>query len=292
MDKAILHWESRIGRRLKLRDLHILSAVVQWGSMAKAASHLAMSQPAVSEAIANLEDALRVRLLDRSSRGIEPTIYAHALVKRGPVVFDELRPGIRAIELVATPAAGEVRVEFWQHPLAMHASAENAAVAALAAHQQGKFWEYHDEVFRNQNAIDPDSLARYAAQVGLDVDRFKTDYASPELRARAKSEAAFAERFGAQSTPAFMINGNVKMGWGSWNGFRGDVERELNEARKLEVQGVPIDQIASQRAQTLIQNPELLQAYREQVLRPAPEPVKDEGKHKDKKNKKDKKGKN
>jgi DNA-binding transcriptional LysR family regulator len=110
MDKAILHWESRIGRRLKLRDLHILSAVVQWGSMAKAASHLAMSQPAVSEAIANLEDALRVRLLDRSSRGIEPTIYAHALLKRGHVVFDELRQGIRDIEFLANPTAGEVRI--------------------------------------------------------------------------------------------------------------------------------------------------------------------------------------
>lgn len=110
MDKAIQHWESRIGRRLKLRDLHILSAVVEWGSMAKAAAHLAMSQPAVSEAIANLENALRVRLLDRSSRGIEPTIYAHALLKRGHVVFDELRQGLRDIEFLANPTAGEVRI--------------------------------------------------------------------------------------------------------------------------------------------------------------------------------------
>lgn len=110
MDDASQHWESRIGRRLKLRDLHILSAVVQWGSMAKAATHLAMSQPAVSEAIANLEDTLRVRLLDRSSRGIEPTIYAHALLKRGHVVFDELRQGIRDLEFLANPTAGEVRV--------------------------------------------------------------------------------------------------------------------------------------------------------------------------------------
>jgi Bacterial regulatory helix-turn-helix protein, lysR family len=70
-----LNWESRIGRRLKFRDLHILFTVVQWGSMAKGAVHLGMSQPAVSEAIASLEDALRVRLLDRSPRGIEPTIY-------------------------------------------------------------------------------------------------------------------------------------------------------------------------------------------------------------------------
>jgi DNA-binding transcriptional LysR family regulator len=110
MDSAVPHWESRIGRRLKLRDLYILSTVVQWGSMAKAATHLAMSQPAVSEAIATLEAALRVRLLDRNSRGIEPTIYAHALLKRGNLVFDELRQGIQDIEFLANPTAGEIRV--------------------------------------------------------------------------------------------------------------------------------------------------------------------------------------
>jgi DNA-binding transcriptional LysR family regulator len=110
MEKPVQHWESRIGRRLKLRDLHILSSVVEWGSMAKAASHLGMSQPAVSESIANLEDVLRVRLLDRSSRGIEPTIYARAVLKRGHVVFDELRQGIRDLEFLADPTAGEVRI--------------------------------------------------------------------------------------------------------------------------------------------------------------------------------------
>jgi DNA-binding transcriptional LysR family regulator len=110
MAKAIRDWESQIGRRLKLRDLHILSTVVQWGSMAKAASHLAMSQPAVSESIGNLEAALRVRLLDRSTHGIEPTPYAHALLKRGQVVFDELSQGIRDIEFLADPTVGEVRV--------------------------------------------------------------------------------------------------------------------------------------------------------------------------------------
>ena len=110
MDKALRQWESRIGRRLKLRDLHILSTVVQWGSMAQAAKHLAMTQPAVSEAIANLEGALHVRLLDRSARGIEPTLYAQALLKRSNVVFDELRQGIRDIEFLTDPTAGEVRV--------------------------------------------------------------------------------------------------------------------------------------------------------------------------------------
>src|SRR5262245_20222622 len=82
MAKATGDWDSRLGHHLKLRDLHILTAVVRWKGMAKAAPHLAMSQAAVSEAIANLERALGVRLLDRSRQGIEPTVYAHALLKR------------------------------------------------------------------------------------------------------------------------------------------------------------------------------------------------------------------
>ena len=110
MATADREWERRIGGRLKLRDLHILSTAVHWGSMARAASHLGMSQPAVSEAIANLEAALKVRLLDRTPRGIEPTIYATALLKREHAVFDELRQGIKEIEFLADPTRGEVRI--------------------------------------------------------------------------------------------------------------------------------------------------------------------------------------
>jgi DNA-binding transcriptional LysR family regulator len=110
MARATWDWETRIGRRVRLRDLHVLSAVVRWGSMAKAASHLAMSQSSVSEAIASLEDALRVRLLDRNPHGVEPTIYATALLKRGHAVFDELKQGIRDIEFLADPTQGEVRI--------------------------------------------------------------------------------------------------------------------------------------------------------------------------------------
>jgi DNA-binding transcriptional LysR family regulator len=107
---ALRDADSYLGRRLKLRDLHILAAVVRWGSMGKAAAQLAMTQPAVSESIANLEAALRVPLLDRSPRGVSPTPYGAALLKRGEVVFDELRQGIRDIEFLANPKAGEVGV--------------------------------------------------------------------------------------------------------------------------------------------------------------------------------------
>jgi DNA-binding transcriptional LysR family regulator len=106
----VLNWESRIGRRVRLRDLHILFAVVQHGSMAKAGVDLGMSQSAVSQAVAALEHALAVRLLDRTRRGVVPTLYADALMRRGRVAFDELRQGVKDIEFLADPAVGEVRI--------------------------------------------------------------------------------------------------------------------------------------------------------------------------------------
>jgi DNA-binding transcriptional LysR family regulator len=105
-----IDWESQIGRRLRLRDLHVFFTVVQKGSMAKAAAHLGVSQPAVSEVIADLEHALGVRLLDRNPQGIEPTVYGRAMLKRSIVVFDELKQSIRDIEFLADPSVGEVGI--------------------------------------------------------------------------------------------------------------------------------------------------------------------------------------
>jgi len=84
--------------------------VVQHGSMARAASQLGISQPSVSEVIADLERTLGARLFDRRPRGVEPTVYGHALLARTRAVFDELRQGVKDIEFLADPAGGEVRI--------------------------------------------------------------------------------------------------------------------------------------------------------------------------------------
>src|SRR5258707_11424274 len=85
-------------------------SVVQARSMGRAAEQLGTSQPAISRSISDLEHALGVRLVDRGSRGIEPTPYGRALIKRGVAVFDELRQGVRDIEFLADPTAGELRI--------------------------------------------------------------------------------------------------------------------------------------------------------------------------------------
>jgi DNA-binding transcriptional LysR family regulator len=110
MPPVTMEWESRLGRRLRLRDLYILATVVKTGGMAKASRHLHMTQPSVSAAVANLEHMLGVRLLDRSPRGVVPTLYADAMLRRSVAVFDELKQSVRDVETLADPSTGELRI--------------------------------------------------------------------------------------------------------------------------------------------------------------------------------------
>jgi DNA-binding transcriptional LysR family regulator len=125
---AAVQWDDRIGRRLKLRDLHIFMMVVQQGSMGKAAKRLAVSQPVVSKVISDLERMLNVRLLDRTAQGVEPTLYGSALVRSGAIVFDDLTRGVKEIEFLADPTAGEVRIASLE---AMNASFIPAVIGRL-----------------------------------------------------------------------------------------------------------------------------------------------------------------
>lgn len=105
-----MDFDDRVLRRLKLSDLRLLQAVVTWGGMAKAAAHLNISQPAVSKAVAALEQTLGVKLLDRNPQGVEPTIYGKALLDGGIAVFDELKQSVQQIAHLASPGAGELRI--------------------------------------------------------------------------------------------------------------------------------------------------------------------------------------
>jgi DNA-binding transcriptional LysR family regulator len=100
----------QISRRLKLRQLEVLMAVAQAGTMAKAARALAISQPVVSKTIADLEDTLGVRLFDRNRRGVVLTPYGDALLRRSVAVFNDLRAGVTELESLADPTAGELRI--------------------------------------------------------------------------------------------------------------------------------------------------------------------------------------
>lgn len=102
--------DDHIERRLKLRDLRILMAVIECGTMGKAARRLAVSQPVISKAVSDLETSLNVRLLDRNPHGIVPTLYGRALIKRGLAIFDEMRECVAEIEFLTDPSVGQLRI--------------------------------------------------------------------------------------------------------------------------------------------------------------------------------------
>jgi DNA-binding transcriptional LysR family regulator len=99
-----------ISQRLKLRQLRIFLAVGQTGSMARAAKQLATSQSVVSKTIGELEELLGVRLVDRSTHGVELTAYGKVLLARSIAILDDVRAGVNEIETLADPEAGELRI--------------------------------------------------------------------------------------------------------------------------------------------------------------------------------------
>jgi DNA-binding transcriptional LysR family regulator len=99
-----------VDQRLKSQHLKILMAVATWGSMAKAAKHLTISQPVVSKVIADLESLLGVQLFDRSPQGVEPTPCGRALFRRSIAVFDDLGTSVGEIKFLADPTSGELRI--------------------------------------------------------------------------------------------------------------------------------------------------------------------------------------
>jgi DNA-binding transcriptional LysR family regulator len=101
---------ARIGSRISLRDLRILMAIADSGSMAKAAAKLGISHPAISKTISDIEGTLGVRLLDRGSQGTELTAYGEVLRRCGINIFDEMQQGLRSLDYLSDPNSGEVRL--------------------------------------------------------------------------------------------------------------------------------------------------------------------------------------
>ena len=101
----------------------------------------------------------------------------------------------------------EVAIVFKHNPLPFHKDAPLAAQAALAAGEQGKFWEMHDIMFQNYKALTVPDLERYAAQVGLDVTKFKADLSSNKYKAQVRADFNEGRRAGVRGTPSIYING-------------------------------------------------------------------------------------
>jgi len=122
----------------------------------------------------------------------------------------------------------QVQIAFKHLPLAFHAKAPAAHAAAVAAGKQGKFWEMHDKIFENQPQMSEAKYIDWAGEIGLDVERFKRDVASADVKKIIEQDKAEAAKLGVTGTPSFFINGRFLSGAQPYSAFKAAIERELN----------------------------------------------------------------
>jgi protein-disulfide isomerase len=127
----------------------------------------------------------------------------------------------------------DVRIVFRNLPLPMHARAREAALAALAAHRQGKFWEMHDLLFAEQKALGDADFGALAERIGLDTAKFASDVADPELERIVAEDEALAASFGVQATPTSFVNGRVVRGAPPLGAFESAIDTARTGAQAL-----------------------------------------------------------
>jgi protein-disulfide isomerase len=138
---------------------------------------------------------------------------------------------------------GKLRVVMKQHPLEFHPRARPSALAALAAGEQGKYWEMHDKLFANNQQLADENLEQYAKDLGLNVDKWKADLSSPKFAQVISHDTQQAVQLGANGTPAFFINGRKLVGARPIDDFKKIIDEELAKAQALVAAGTPADQV-------------------------------------------------
>ena len=122
---------------------------------------------------------------------------------------------------------GKVRYAFRQHPLPFHNNAMSAAKASLAANAQGKFWEMHDALFAGQKDLSDDKIIAMAKKIGLNVNKFRTDWKSDKFAKQIAADLDFSNKNGASGTPAFFINGIALKGARPLESFKEVIDKLL-----------------------------------------------------------------
>ncbi|WP_224249118.1 DsbA family protein [Hyalangium gracile] len=137
----------------------------------------------------------------------------------------------------------DVRIVWRNQPLPFHQNAKPAAEAALAAHEQGKFWEMHAKLFANQKALDRASLDKYAQEIKLDMGKYKQAMDSGKFRAKIDADSAAGSAVGANGTPTFFINGRQLVGAQPFESFKQVIDEEIGKADKLLSSGVKLENL-------------------------------------------------
>jgi protein-disulfide isomerase len=118
-----------------------------------------------------------------------------------------------------------------------------AAEAAMAANAQGKFWQMHDKLFANQQALDRPSLDKYAQDIGLNMAKYKAAMDQHLYKQQIEDDSKAGAAVGANGTPAFFINGQSLSGAQPFDAFKKVIDAELAKANELVKKGTPMDKL-------------------------------------------------
>lgn len=144
---------------------------------------------------------------DKRDHIIGPADAAVTLVEYGDFECPHCRQASLILDTLLESTPRDVRLVFRHSPLSqIHPHAQQAAEAAEAAGAQGRFWEMHELLFENQDALDEADLSEYAAQVGLDLPRFVRDLASGAFKDRVREDFLSGVASGVNGTPTFFID--------------------------------------------------------------------------------------
>ena len=141
----------------------------------------------------------------------------------------------------------DVRIAFKHNALPFHKDAKLAAEASMAAGAQGKFWEMHDKLFENQKALKRPELDKYAAELGLDMAKFKKDLDTHAYAKVVDEDQALAKKWGARGTPGFFINGVQLKGAQPFDKFKAVIDKELAAANDLVKKGTKVEDVYAAR---------------------------------------------
>ncbi len=133
-----------------------------------------------------------------------------------------------ALKQVKKEYGDQVRIVWKNMPLGFHAKAPAAHQAAMAAHNQGKFWQMHDKIFADQRNMSEQQYVVYAQELDLDAEKFKKDAADPKTAAAVQEDIKYAGSVGVSGTPAFFINGRYLSGAQPFDRFKSLIDEELN----------------------------------------------------------------
>jgi protein-disulfide isomerase len=136
------------------------------------------------------------------------------------------------VEQVLAAYPKDVNFVMKQFPLRqIHPNADPAARAALAAGKQGKFWEMHDELYKNQRNLSPEMIKGIAEKIGLDMKKFEADQGSDEVKKQVDADLALGQRSDVRGTPTFFVNGKIAQNR-SVDGFKAQIDAELKAKGK------------------------------------------------------------